>query len=278
MPFRFLFVLLSLTVFTSLHAQKSRTHDLSKGGYVFVDLAGDTILYRERAAITLRHLRDGSVRLKTSDRTLDAYKKAGQLEIAQKIEDDRKAQNQKIYDAFKNYFTFCKVYFIYAKDTKKFLEGDRKIFLNQNLEYDFTLNFTDTNFVFCEYGTVESFSKFTDQSAYAVDRPSISGGSYTGAAPHEIMDTVTRRTSTSPATTSALFFSDKNLKQFQRPFPYSEAVYFNNPYPAVRTLNRQMERVYSRLITSDDFRIILKEEKKKERLKKKASPKYNPFK
>ena len=98
-----------------------------------------------------------------------------------------------------------------------------------------------------------------------MDRPAVPGGNYTGAEPHDILDTTTRQTSTSPATTSGLFFSDKNLKQFNRPFPFSEAVHFNDPTPAVRTLNRELERVYYRLVVSNDFRIQMKEARRKKK-------------
>lgn len=249
-----------------IYSQKNQSADLSKGGFVFVDLAGDTIRYKDQAAITLRRLKQGSVvvRLKTNEKSVDAYRRAGQTEIADKIVSDRVTQNQKMYDAFTTAFTFCKVYFIYSKDTKRFLNREKGLFLNKDLAYDPAITFADTNFVFCEYGSVESFSQFTDQTpGMAVDKPAIPGGMYAGPKPHDMLDTLSRRTSTDPATTNGLFFSDKNLKQFHRPFPYTESVYFNNPYPTVRTLNNEMERVYMRLVTSKDFRIRMKQERKK---------------
>ncbi len=280
MQSKLLLPLILLFLNCNVFSQNSQPDNPSKGGYVFIDLAGDTILYREKAAIALRLLKKGSVvvRLKTNDKSIEAYRNAGQVERAERIETDRRSQNQKIYDAFKNYFTFCRVFFIYSKDTKRFLDGERSLFLNKDLQYDASIVFTDTNFVFCEYGSVEAYSQFTDQSGRAIDKPSIPGGYYSGPAPHTILDTMTRRTSTSPATTSGLFFSDKDLKQFYRPFPYSEAVYFDNPSPTVRSLNNQMERMYLRLVVSNDFRIKMKEERKKEKQKQKSEPRYNPFK
>jgi hypothetical protein len=261
----FLVVLILISISASVFGQKKKTADPPKTGYTFVDLAGDTILYREKAAITLRNLKNGSVivRLKTNEKSIEAYKNSGRGDIAEKIAEDRKAQNLKLYDAFTKAFTFCKVFFIYAKDTRQFLDGKKGLFLDRNLNYDPSIKLTDANFVFCEFGSAESYSKFTDQSSYAVDKPSIAGGNYTGPEPHEMMDTISRRTSTTPATTSGLFFSDKDLRQFQRPFPFTDAVYLNNPYPTVHSLSREMERVYMRLVTSNDFRIKFKEEKKK---------------
>ncbi len=261
-----------LCTFCPSYAQKKDVNSEAPNGYVFIDLTGDTIRYKDRATITLRLLKKGSVivRLKTSERSIEAYRKAGQNNIADKIVLERKAQNQSLYNAFIKEFFFCKVFFIFSKDTKLFLDGAKNIFLNSNLEYDSTIAFTDSNFVFCEFGSVETYSKFTDQVAgYSVPMPSLSGGMYMGRNPHDILDTVTRRTSSSPATTSGLFFSDKDLKQFQRPFPFSEAVYLNNPYPTVRQLNRELERVYNRLVQTNDYRLKLKEERKKSKQKRK---------
>lgn len=285
-------VLLQLFFFADAQKRDS-IPDLSKGNYVITNLDKDTVSYRDKASQTLRTLRNGAVivRLKTNQKSVDAYRNAGKNNIADRIQADRQKQNEKMYQAFGRSFLFCKVFFIYANETKLFLEGNRKIFLNTNLQHDATIVFSDTNFVFCEYGSVESFSKFHDyepiyisaaeRSAYSnvTSYGNISGGiPYIDPRKAKILDTLPIQTSTSPATTSGLFFSDKNLNQLHRPFPFVEGVYMENYDAPIRALNREMERAYGKLVINKDFKEKMKESKKKERRKKKESPKYNPFK
>lgn len=255
---------LLLIIFYAQAQKKNDVPNLSKGDYIFVDLQGDTTRYRDQASLLLRKLKNGSVivRLKTSAKSVEQYRKAGKEDIAHRIEEERKSQNQQMYYAFRTYFTFCKVFFIYARDTKKCLDG-QPVFLNEKLDYDTSITLPNTNFVFCEYGSAESYSRFTDISGFPVSNPSISGGSYEGAGPHKILDTVTRKTSTDPASTSALFFTDKNQEQLHRPFPFSEAVYLNSYNATVNALNREMERAYYRLVVNKDVKDLRKAERKK---------------
>jgi hypothetical protein len=251
--------------------------DGSKERAIVAQLKKEIINERIRASQTLRNLIDGSVivRLKTNQKSIDAYRKNGRNDIADKIEIDRRVQNEKIYSAFVNHFRFCKVYFIYAKDTKALLDSNQKVFLNRRLEYDTTLVMTDTNFIFCEYGSAESFSKFTDRVHNAI----LFGGgmgTYIERDLNRANDSLPAKTSTSPTTVNGLFFSDKKLRQFNRPFPFVEDVYLDYN-STVRALNRTLKRAYDRLVISNDFEDLRRVEKKKAKKKKKQTPKYNPF-
>lgn len=262
-----LLFLMPLIVFAK--AQKKNTVAVSsKEQSVIKNLQSDTLKLRDKASQTLRELKNGAiiVRLKTNDKSIEAYRKAGQNETANKIIESRKLQNERIYWAFEHAFKFCKVYFIYANQTSAFLHGNNYVFLNSHLEVDSTINFTDSSFVFCEYGSVESFSNFQDYvySGHG-SRSSLDGE----VKINKQLDTVPIQTSTSPSTTSGLFFSDKNLKQLYRPFPYVEGVYLDNYAPSVRTLNNEIERAYYKLVVKRDF----KEQEKKERRKPKAERK-----
>lgn len=240
-----LLILLSVICFVS--AQKKDSD--SAGKYAIAKAPKDTITERDRASQILRNLRDGAiiVRLKTNEKSVEAYRKSGRNNIADKIIEDRKIQNQKLYYAFLNEFKFCRVYFIYANQTKSFMDGNRKVFLNKSLAVDSSIKFTDTTFVFCEYGSVESFSDFENVHS------------------QRILDSIPSQTSTSPSTYSGLVFLDKNLQQFYRPFPYVEGVYLDNFTPSVRTLNNELERVYYRLVVRRDFNEKIKNEKKKQK-------------
>lgn len=246
--------LIALSVFTFLifflrAQQKNRTPALSQENNVITNPQKDTIKERDRATQILRNLKNGSVivRLKTNQKSVDAYRKSGRNDIAVKIEADRKKQNEKLYLSFRNNFSFCKVYFIYSGETDELREGNNRIFLNQHLEHDSSIAFKDTNFVFCELGSAESFSKF--------------------GSPEKHDNVVPARTSTSPATTSGLVFFDKNLQQLFRPFPYIEGVYMENFDVPVRALNREMERAYGRLVIKKDFKEKIKQAQKKQMFK-----------
>ena len=259
-------IMVLLHIAGSVHAQKkSRATDLANQEYVISQAEIDTTPLRDKASQTLRSLRNGAVivRLKTNLKSIDAYRKAGQPDIADRIEADRKKQNQKMYRAFQNNFLFCKVYFIYANETEEFNKGNHKVFLNEDLQHDTTIVFTDTNFVFCEYGSVEAFSKFDDYKAPAVGTGGL--GTYVDAKTNRIQDSVSFRTSTSPATTSGLVFLDKELHQLHRPFPFVEGVYMDNYDAPIRTLNREMERAYGRLVIRRDFNEQMKKERKRQK-------------
>jgi hypothetical protein len=217
---------------------------------------GDSVNERTRASLTLRNLRNGSVvvRLKTSQKSIEAYRKAGKNEIADRIEDDRKKQNLKIYDAFAHNFDFCKIYFIYATETQAFLKGQKGLLLNRNLEHDPSIIFTDSNFIFCEYGSANPFSEFNDETGLTPP---------TEVRTHDKLPADSGKTSTSPV--YGFFFSDKNLKQFQRPFPYVEDAYFGSYDKAVRNINRELHQAYGRLVVNQDFRDRRKQDRKKSR-------------
>ena len=277
-------VILFLIVAANVFSQRRDTiPDLSKGNYVITNLDEDTVKERDRASQTLRSLRNGAViiRLKTSPKSVAAYRKAGQVEIAERIENDRRKQNEKIFWAFTEQFLFSKVLFIYSSETDSFLKGKQGVFLNEKLEHDTTIIFTDSNFVFCEYGSVEAYSKFNDYEhpqPANIPRPTSYIDEFGNLRSLQILDTVPTHTSTSPATTSGLFFSDKELKQLQRPFPFVVPVYMENYTAPVKTLNADMFRAYNRLVVNRDFKEKVKAEKRKAKAAHKKVPTYNPFK
>lgn len=267
-----------LCCFFSLSAQKMDTLGvLNQQSYAILQADLDSLTLVQESSQTLRYLKDGAiiVRLKTSPKSVEAYRKAGRNDIANKIEEGRKKQNIKLMDAFLRNFFFCKVYFIYSSDTKAFLEGNRKVFLNDTLAYDSTLTLTGNNFVFCEYGSVDAYSKFQDYSHPVAGNVS---GVNLDKMDDKAMEKHSGGTSTSPATTSGLVLLDKELKQLQRPFPYVEGVYLENFDAAVRTLSRDMERAYNRLVVKKDMKDELKAEKKRLKAEHKKQPRYNPFK
>lgn len=221
---------------------------------------------RNRASTVLRELKHGSliVRLKTNQKSVDAYRKAGKENVARQIEEDRKDQNLKMYWAFKNQFKFCKVYFIYAHETMKLLNGEKGIFLNEKLEKDSTIIFSDTTFVICEYGSAQPFSDF---KAGPFENQNAGRSSMAGSSESTLSrkDSLPIKNSTATATTSGLVLSDKNLQQMGRPFPYVVPVLGENYNAPVKALSRELERAYGRLVIRRDYNTKVKEMRKKQK-------------
>ncbi|MDB5283396.1 MAG: hypothetical protein JWO06_2471 [Bacteroidota bacterium] len=209
---------------------------------------------RFRAAMTLKNLKSGAVivRLKTNQKSIDAYRKNGLTELADKIEGERKKLNENLRSSFVDYFTFCKVYFIYASETQAFLDGKKDVFLNAKLQHDPSIVLTDTFFVFCEYGSAMPYAKFSDNSN---GNPELDLTKSTAPAPTQ--------TTTDPSSSSSLVFYDKDLHQFSRPFPYSEGVYLTNFNAAVRTLDKDVERAYYKLVLNQEMKDSIKKMKDK---------------
>lgn len=261
-----LIILIQITFVAFSQKKTKAVSDSAQQNYTIINIQKDSIRFRDKASQTLRDLRNGAVivRLKTNDKSVAAYRKAGRNDIADKIVESRKSQNEKLVYAFEHEFRFCKVYFIYANQTAKVLEGNYKVFLNKYLEVDSFIVFSDTTFVFCEFGSVEGFSDFSDYENKAVTDRGVDHLYRDGDA-KKIPEDVPTKTSTSPSSYSGLIFLDKDLHQFYRPFPYVQGVYLDNFAPSVRTLNNEMERAYYRLVSRRDFNEKYKKELKKQR-------------
>ena len=233
--------------------------DFTKGDYVLSHTGKETIKERDRSSQILRSLKDGCiiVRLKTNQKSVDAYRNSGRAAIADRIEAERKKLNQNLYKSFTDFFKFCRVYFIYANETKEFQNGNRKIFLNEKLEHDTSIIFKDSFFLFCEYGSAIPYSNYQfDYNPGAVKTDIIEK-------PRSAVDTLPIQTSTDAATNSSLVLYDKNLQQLARPFPYAEGVYLDNFGASVRSLDREIEKAYYRLVLNRDMQDSIKKMKQK---------------
>lgn len=189
---------------------------------------------RDVAIQQITALREGAlvVRLKTNDKSVEAYRRNGQNEIAERIIADRKAQNRKIAEAFRKEFDFCKVYFIYASSTTDLLEGKQGIFLNDTLALDASIQLTDSFFLIAEYGAVTANMR-GDEYHYK---------------------NINKTEATSNATTSsAVFLSDTNLVQLKEPFPFYQIVLLENYTKAIERLNNALHRFYFNRIANPSF-------------------------
>src|SRR5262245_60567929 len=125
--FFFCFISIHLTLFLSAQ-QKDTIPEKGRGNFQianYSDTAKSEVerikIERNRDEDALRKLKAGGcliVRLKTRQKSYDAYMKAGKVAIAEEIQESQHRENLKIYDLFKRTFFFCPYYFIYAKDTR----------------------------------------------------------------------------------------------------------------------------------------------------------------
>lgn len=181
---------------------------------------------RYAATEQIKALRTGAlvVRLKTNDKSIEAYRRSGRDELADKIIAERETQNLKIAEAFKYYFTFCKVYFIYAKNTDALVKGDQNIFLNEKLQPDTTIKLKENFYLIAEYGSFTSNER-TDEYRY--------NGVYN------------TEPSNSTASTSSLVILDTTLTQLREPFPFYVPVYLNGFNKGASQLSLNLEKFYT---------------------------------
>lgn len=193
---------------------------------------------RAIATQQIRDLKNGALvlRLKTNERSIEAYRQSGRKELADKLTEENKIQNQKLVDAFRGFFDFCKVYFIYSKNTALLINGKQNIFLNDALGLDTTIKLLENHYLLAEYGTITSNVR-TDEYHYR--------GVY-----HT-------EPSSSTASTSAIFISDTSLVQLKEPFPFYQSTYLGNYNKAVDNLSRNLHKAYFNLDNS------IKEERRK---------------
>ena len=191
------------------------------------------------AAEQIKALKHGAlvVRLKTNDRSVNAYRSAGKDEIADRMIAERHTQNLKIEEAFKYYFKFCKVYFIYAKNTDALLKRQPGIFLNEALQADTNIKLTEDYFLIAEYGSFTSNERVDEYH-------------YSGVYKTEPSNTT--------ASTSALVILDTSLNQLQEPFPFFVQVYLNGFIKGADQLSLALDKFYNNTLYKEDVKQLKK--------------------
>lgn len=91
------------------------------------------------------------VKLKTNKMIIDALVKAGNDDLADKKKLEALAINLNISRAYRYYYSFSKIYFIYSHSSDSLLNGVRKnIFLDTNLAVDPTIEMTEKFYLLAE--------------------------------------------------------------------------------------------------------------------------------
>lgn len=151
------------------------------------------------------------VRLKTSENTINAYRKAGEIDKADQVKQDQEIENKQIIRAFKEKFDFCPVRFFYCTNSNQVKHKQFKnIFLNDDLLVDNSIGLdTNSTFLVAEFGYIEPDT--LEIYAYGAHESVENGG----------IEKV--KYYYSPSTDFrfyALRILDSNFVQLNRPFPY----------------------------------------------------------
>ena len=148
------------------------------------------------------------VRLKTSEKKIEAARDAGLSDFANEIKEEQKAENEEIVKAFSSYYNFCPVYFFYSSCSKQVAERNFEgCLLGENLKPLLEVPRIDDFFI-AEFDYVK---KSEDQhfSHYSID--------YDTAGNKEYSPNYYGGTETGP---DALVMMDSRFHQLTRPFPY----------------------------------------------------------
>ncbi len=174
------------------------------------------------------------VRLSTKINSIEALKKNGNIERAEKIKLEQKKYNLEIIKAFRNNFTFCPVYFFYSNYSDNIKKGKLKevVFLNDSLKEDSLIKLNDKKFLTAEIGNIEQDTAqyldgyYNNQGENGVERrSSLYGGSALGFSAVKIM-------------------SDQ-LIQLKDPFPYY--VKTSEALPVDRRLTKAITKMNNKL-------------------------------
>jgi|GEM_PF-7064786 hypothetical protein len=183
------------------------------------------------------------VRLKSRDKNIAAYRNAGNTAIADEMQEKDRNLNRHILNAFRDQFRFCPVYFIYARSSKKIMEGERDVFLNDALLEDTSIKFNHSFFLFVDFGT-------------ALINESVNSYTYT----NQIQEGST------PGNSQSYTILDTDFKQLHSPFPYLTMLNFLEQNPHQKAIARMNKKMFQYLV--DDKMKQEAQSKKKKRNKK----------
>ncbi|MCE3227686.1 MAG: hypothetical protein K0S32_2237 [Bacteroidetes bacterium] len=125
------------------------------------------------AAWQVNELKQGAlvVRLKTNKTLLDELNKQGKTVLALEKQKEQHAINMNTIAAYKDKFTFCKVYFIFSNSSDSLLNGARSgIFVDSTLKVDPSITMNEKFYLLAErdYGYNSSIGFVPEDSARKV--------------------------------------------------------------------------------------------------------------
>ena len=165
------------------------------------------------SAWQIHQLKEGAlvVRLRTNQILIDALLKQGNKKLAREKQLEQFAINKNTLFAYKENFTFCKLYFIYSNSSDSLLEGARSgIFLDSNLVVDTSI--------------------IMNEGFYLVAERDFAYNSSIGFVPEDSARKTRERGN--PVKEMAVVIKNKYGHQLKTPFPYyvKEKNYMNSAY------------------------------------------------
>lgn len=140
------------------------------------------------------------VRLKTNKDRINAYLKAGNIKVADKMKKEATENNLMLMDAFVSHWTYCPVYFMESQHTLKLLQEDSLVAKTFDLERDTIIYMNHDSVYIIDYGVLLENGPATDNTNFK--------------------DVNKTEQSNNPVSDGCLVVKDGRSMQLQFPFPY----------------------------------------------------------
>jgi hypothetical protein len=140
------------------------------------------------------------IQLKTNKDRIAAYRKAGNIKVADQMERNARETNYSLMDAFICHWTYCPVYFMESQHTIKLLREDTLIAKTYDLERDTAIYMNADSFYLIDYGTLMENEPPGENT--------------------DFKDLNKTEQSDNPVSDGCLVVKNNKLKQLQYPFPY----------------------------------------------------------
>lgn len=171
--------------------------------------------------------------LKSKTRAIEAYENAGNKAVAKEMLDKLQIQNKKIVRAFRQYWTFCPLYFVYSKNLVDIHSGRRdSIFVDTTMQINNNISLEKPFYIFFDYGTFYEIQNKSHDSAPSKWKDD----QYKNFDPSEGI----------PVKSDCIVVKDKKMCQFRYPFPdYAQTWGTNNGIKrAAEILNTRFKNAY----------------------------------
>lgn len=158
-------IVLCLFLSMGVYAQKNSDNISRPPDDELPDPNGDFKRFEKRRTYVskwqIKELKQGAiiVRLPTNKSAIDKFRNIGNIEAAERKENETIALNKLYYRALAHHFKFCKVYFMYSSSTDSLLKGARQgLFLDSNLVRNDSIRLDVAYYLFADKDVVYNSS------------------------------------------------------------------------------------------------------------------------
>lgn len=104
--------------------------------------------------------------LKSKSRAIEAYEKSGNTKVANEMMEKLQVQNTRMMKAYRSFWNFCPIYFIYSNELNAFNSGVRDhIFVDSTMKISSTIQMQAPFYIFHDYGTFYEVQNKSHDSA-----------------------------------------------------------------------------------------------------------------